>query len=522
MDRRSSDRTPVSSLILLSSVVFTITTYLVFNALWGVNIHVRLLVAVLGLQFTAFLLGSSKVLTQLGAASLAALIAVAACIGAVFMAFPPLPAVRIAGAVGGGSALIFILSSLVAASSGDPAVPGDSEPLFIEEFDGDHTVELIKYGEIRDPDILDAHAPLSSLVQGENGVHGSDPDAIDAQLPTFLEDMAYEFDEPSGDGLDLIAASEIPAPGPGPQDLEDENLFEQYGEPGSMHQEWEPPSGSEASPESDTPDSWLEETSWAMSNGLPRDKTVERHEDSPGKKIDVESVPSAAKGFPDFRMRSRYKVLDAASGEHYGTYYGDEGYSTLDPVSLSGLINEKIKPGELRIVKLDWSNFDEVEVHIEVHEEAPIRLDESMEVRTIDQDTLQGGGAWQEVGPLPGSQEAAQTEVPAGGPGLEGTVPVFGSTSPRYMIYDRRTIQPMGEYKPEGDRSRIDRLVLYKMFPEYDFKTFEIDSIRWENDEVRILVRGEKKSPKSRVQVPEGPGSPKPKVPSPKGKNRDS
>ena len=60
----------------------------------------------------------------------------------------------------------------------------------------------------------------------------------------------------------------------------------------------------------------------------------------------------------------------------------------------------------------------------------------------------------------------------------------------------------MGEYIPEGDRPRIDRLTLYRMLPEYNFKTFEIDSVRWEDDEVRIFIRGEKKSPKSKVQSP--------------------
>jgi hypothetical protein len=77
-------------------------------------------------------------------------------------------------------------------------------------------------------------------------------------------------------------------------------------------------------------------------------------------------------------------------------------------------------------------------------------------------------------------------EVPAEG----------GSEMPRYFIYDRRTIQPMKEYVPEGARPRIDRLTLYKLFPEYDFKTFEIDSIRWHENEVRIFIRGEKKDGK--------------------------
>ena len=73
---------------------------------------------------------------------------------------------------------------------------------------------------------------------------------------------------------------------------------------------------------------------------------------------------------------------------------------------------------------------------------------------------------------------------------------VTGTKAPRYMIYDRRTIQPMSEYFPEGDGARIDRLTLYRLFPEYDFKTFEIDSIRWHEDEVRIFIRGEKKKPR--------------------------
>jgi hypothetical protein len=41
------------------------------------------------------------------------------------------------------------------------------------------------------------------------------------------------------------------------------------------------------------------------------------------------------------------------------------------------------------------------------------------------------------------------------------------------------------------------------MFPEYNFKTFEIDSIRWETGEVRIFIRGEKKkNPTSKAQSP--------------------
>jgi len=493
MNRRSSDRTPASSLILLSSVVFTITSYLIFNALWGINIPVWLLAAVLGLQFAALLLGSSKILTQLGAASLSALIAVAAGIGAVFLIFPPLPEVRIAGAIGGGTALIFILASFVAASRGDPVVGGDAEPLFLDKLDEDHGVELIKYGETRDPDDLDAPAPPSSAVLGESGVPGPKSDAVDAHLPSLLEEMTYEFDEPSESRLDFIPAPEIPGPGPALLDLEDENLFGQFVELEPLREGFESPSGSGTSTGSDISESRAEDATRIMADDLPRGPSGDRAGDGLGEKIECETRPSAAKGFPGFRMRSRYKVLDAASGEHYGTYYGDEGYSTLDPVSLSGLIHEKIKPGELRIVKLDWSNFDEIEVHIEVKKGAPVQPDDSTEKAITAGESPQRAGARREVDPLPDSLEAPPIDESAGGSGLEGAAPAFRPTGPRYMIYDRRTIQPMAEYEPEGDRPRIDRLTLYKMFPEYDFKTFEIDSIRWENDEVRILIRGEKK-----------------------------
>ena len=104
---------------------------------------------------------------------------------------------------------------------------------------------------------------------------------------------------------------------------------------------------------------------------------------------------------------------------------------------------------------------------------------------------------------MSGSEAAPSVDEPAAESEGKEAEPAVNPSGPRYMIYDRRTIQPMGEYFPEGEISRIDRLTLYKMFPEYNFKTFEIDSIRWEADEVRILIRGEKKQgPKPKVQSP--------------------
>ena len=155
------------------------------------------------------------------------------------------------------------------------------------------------------------------------------------------------------------------------------------------------------------------------------------------------------------------------------------------------MIGSNLASGELRIVKLDWSNFDEVEVHVQVEQVLSVKLVEGVEAQHDKPDTSNGliEGKMEVLPVDQVNEEAVDEEAssPLEPPGV------------RYAIYDRRTIQPMGEYIPEGDRSRIDRLTLYKMFPEYDYKTFEIDSIRWEADEVRIFVRGErKKSPKAR------------------------
>lgn len=65
--------------------------------------------------------------------------------------------------------------------------------------------------------------------------------------------------------------------------------------------------------------------------------------------------------------------------------------------------------------------------------------------------------------------------------------------APRYIIYERRTMRPLGEFIPDGKRPRLDRLALYRMFPEYDYKSFQIDSIRWHQSEVGIFIKGEKK-----------------------------
>jgi len=514
MNHGSSDRVPASSLILFASVVFTLVTFSIFKLLWAIPIPVYLLIAVLGLQFATLLLGSSKVLTQLGASTLSALIAVIASIGAVFLIFPPLKELQIAGTVGGGSALLFILASVVAASRVDPVSSSASEtfpapePLFMENIEDDQTAELIKYGEVETPEIIDTQdLPLTDILQS-SAINDKQPAASGTDVPQGTEDKDYEFDDLSESKLGVaLGVNDSDSP-PDPLDLDEESVTKLLDETLSPAARIESRSQPDPSPDHSNgiviPDDWVEETASSMAYDMSGDIPGGTDAAKSVTKEGLEEKPAVLEGAPDFKMRTRYKVLDAVSGEHYGTYYGDEGYSTLDPVSITGLVGSKLTAGELRIVKLDWSNFDEVEVHISVEEVVPIDLD-------VVEDVNGENGAFPVVGngsgdeAVPDSAKIPQEDDSAEGAGRDQAVSATSSSGPRYMIYDRKTIQPMGEYIPEGDRPRIDRLTLYRMLPEYNFKTFEIDSVRWEDDEVRIFIKGEKKqSPKPTLRQAQG------------------
>ena len=495
MNYGSLDRVPASSLILFASIVFTFTSYLTFRVLWEVPIPAYLFIAVLGLQFASMLLGSSKILTPLGAASLSAVIAVVACIAAIVLIFPEFQELKIAGAAGAVSALIFILSSFVAASREDPVPSRGVEPLVLGELKDNNKAELIKYGEVEAPDSSDIHdIPLSGTVweegvSEERSVNSSD------QFSPFEDEDIYEFDGLIERNLaeDELAESWLGI-SPGADGLDSQpEAWDANGKTLTSHEGQDIFAGSTPEPNETTETAilgdWVKETADLLTNETSEDMAAAKARIKEG--LD-ESSP-ALESAPGLGMRTRFKVLDASSGVHYGTYYGDEGYSTLDMVSLNELLSSDLAVGELKIVKLDWSNFDEVEVHIRVEEALPVDLEVDDEDDAGVPELLceQRDG---EIESLPEEKLSEELQV-------EEALSAVNGSGPRYMIYDRRTIQPMGEYIPETERSRIDRLTLYKMFPDYDFKTFEIDSIRWEDDEVRILIRGEKKqSPKSKVQ----------------------
>jgi hypothetical protein len=396
------------------------------------------------------------------------------------------------------------MSSFVAASRVDPVPVSAPEPLIIGDFEDDHGVELIKYGEVQAVDALDAKDPPLHNASGNGESVEGQPFNARAELPHTVEEKLYHFDElpESRLGLSLEVYDTIHPSGS--QDPDAESLSKMLDESLRLESEkrLQPELETDPSDEHAAPDNWVEETARIMAYDEPDgEKGGEKFTGAAGEE-GLEERPVINESIRGIGMRTRYKVLDAATGEHYGTYYGDEGYSTLDPVSLTGLLSSRLAAGEMRITKLDWSNFDEVEVHIKTEE--PVHFDQGDAAKsgTHENGVSPGRGSGPGREPVPDSIKASQEDDPAGKAGKDKTVPAATSSGPRYMIYDRRTMQPMGEYVPEGDRSRIDRLSLYRMFPEYNFKTFEIDSIRWETGEVRIFIRGEKKSPKSKAQSP--------------------
>jgi len=504
MDQGSSDRIPGSSLILFASLVFSFTAYITFRALWAVAIPAWLFLAVLGLQFATGLLGSSKVLTRLGAASLSALIAVIASIAAVFLIFPPSPELQVAGGVGGGSALIFIMASFVAATREDPVPSGAAQPLVMGKIEDDPTVELIKYGEPDDAGAV--KAPDAALVGGNSPETGPAGQPLHEGVDpyTVVEDKEYEFDELSDSrlGLDLGSGNSVLA----------SQTRELEGDRVTVRPDRQPPSDPPGEPL--IPEDWVEETARIMAYEDPVATTGEAVDGKTGNGVEPGRNTAGARSVPFFGMRTRYKVLDGSSGEHYGTLYGDEGYSTLDPVFLKGLVGQRLEDRGLRIVKLDWSNFDEIEVHIELENTTPVLPDSPFTEDTGEPKKFHTEGVVRNVKATPVLAQPVSADKAVEEPVIDETGSAVDPAGPRYIIYDRRTIQPMGPYTPEGDRPRIDRLTLYRMFPEYDFRTFQIDSIRWEKNEVRIFIRGEKKQdsrpdlqrPKGKPEKGEGRG----------------
>ncbi|UCG39011.1 MAG: hypothetical protein JSV00_01895 [bacterium] len=525
---RKAERLPASWLVLIASVTFTLTSFLVFRVLWGVGVHPLYLAGVMGLQAMTPLLGGRRILTSLGASSLAAVVAVSAYAAAVFLLFPRLDWLRAAGFAGGAVSLLFLLTSTVTAyrETGPEAELYDT-PLAEEnamekrpenKSGPDPTDESGSGGTGRE--VSEQHPPAQDVSTEPAHDGKEDPGREPAQGPMGVDEPMYTFDDLSDESLMRVL-------GPleeGPTDISDVRIpwseeVETAGMPSIVEDDPldAPVDLFVEAPAQDTviPSHWVEEAAREMAyEALDQDGEKEAGEEPVGGIPEQVAHEDAAGDAPsrramEYRMRSHYRVMEALTGELLGTFYGDEGYSTLDLVTLQAILSERLGPGKVSIVQLDWSNFDEVEVHVqttgpaEPAEEASAGV--SPEVPLSDDSP--GDTEWGEVGAeaepdaAPGADITGRTS-----PGSEQETgrerPHTGE--PRYVIYDRRTIKPMGEYVPEGDQPRVDRLTLYRMFPQFDFRSFEIDSIRWQDDEVRILIRGEKKGSRAAARQPAG------------------
>lgn len=425
MNTGETERLPANLQILAASIIYTLVSFAVFRGMWEINIPSLFLLAVLAFQTATILMGNRGILTSMGAASIAVLLSVAAYFAAVYFLFPPADIVRIAGIAGGAAAAVFILTSSVTSFR---AGTFDLEVIEDLQIDTKESEDLFEFDKELEHD-------LYYPVQGEASVEQADEEIL--------------LDDP----IDLTEGVEtLKIPGD-----QDRGGFVTGKQPSAV----------------------LESNEEANVSYTDTVKTGD---------IPVRG-PSSPEGSKQFQLRSRYRVIEAATGNPLGTYYSDEGYSSIDPVTLGALLDGRAGPGELRIVNLDWSNFDEIEVQVE---RVPY-LSEDREGRIIP--------AGDPSGPVPSESEGAvssgnprngEPELPKGVTELNNAA-ADNAAAQRYIIYERRTMRPLGEYVPDGDRPRIDRLTLYRMFPDYDFRSFQIDSIRWLEDEVGIFIKGEKK-----------------------------
>ena len=150
------------------------------------------------------------------------------------------------------------------------------------------------------------------------------------------------------------------------------------------------------------------------------------------------------------RARGKYHIIDMKSGEHLDTYFNDEGYKVMDVDTLKRVLPQLQTKG-IRIAKIDWKNYDEVEIYIQVDD-------------TEDKDEIKGSG---------------QKAKPLDRKGI------------RYVIFNQRNGDRLGTFITDEANSILDKMVLYQMFPQFDLKSLRITSLNWtEEGEVRVYIRG--------------------------------
>lgn len=155
----------------------------------------------------------------------------------------------------------------------------------------------------------------------------------------------------------------------------------------------------------------------------------------------------------EHRARGKYRVISEKSGQLLGTFYNDEGYKVMDIETLKRVLPEFMTM-PLRITKIDWKNYDEVEIYVHA-------------VDPGEQTELPDTGSKADMGPEKGIC---------------------------YVIYNHKDGESLGTFVTDEANSTLDKMVLYKMFPQFDIKSIRIVSLNWTDEgEVRVYIRGKKK-----------------------------
>jgi hypothetical protein len=434
--------------VLAAPFVFTAVVFIVLTWLLHISIGLLWLLGVLIVQGGVLWMGKKKVLTDLGTSALAAAVSILGIGAAVALKIRSGGVSRlstIAVEIGGGAVVLLFINSIVHRIREMFAGPSQVQP---EEGEG----------------IQFSDEEVEAAVEGQPSQAAEGSEAEE------------EFT------LDWSRAEEVP------DQMEVVHVAEklsvdtwQY-EDESRKLEFDLPVKDEESPGEDSGGPVQEEAltdDWA-------DEVLEKLT----RVTEQETVPGDPEPEEDEHVGLIYRVLDNDSGVLLGTFYGEEGYTTLDIPTLQNLLPGTQGGSELRIVKVHWANFGEVEVAVDVagpgsEEEGDGRGDTETRRRGED---IESGDETVKI-PVP---------EPSGGPGTGAAEGL------RWVIYSQRTQRPLADFHPDDERPRLDRLALYRMFKEFEFKSIKIESLRWEEDEIRVYVSGSKKAKADEPDMEEG------------------
>lgn len=129
----------------------------------------------------------------------------------------------------------------------------------------------------------------------------------------------------------------------------------------------------------------------------------------------------------------RYTILDARTGETLGSMQSTEGFTNVTPEMVRDAFFI-FKSSDLRIVKVEWLDYDEIELHVDI----------------------------------------TARELP-----------------PRLSVWDSRNGK---RTKSAGNPTSIDKLALKEMFPDCHHKSLRITHVDLgDEDEVRVWVKARKR-----------------------------